>query len=271
MIVDGKAIAEKIKSSLKEEISKSKKKIRLAVLKVGKDAVTVKYLEVKRKFAEAIGVDVRIYEVAIDISNNKLREKLSEIVHIDKNTGVIVQLPMPPAINMQYILDAIVPEKDPDILSSKSWGKFSIGKSKILPPVVGAIKTIFDENKIEIKGKNAVVVGAGRLVGKPVAVWLIGEGGTVSVIDENTKNPEGYTIKADIIISGVGKPKLIKADMVRDGVVAIDCGTSESSGTVSGDIDPDVAKKASIFAPVPGGVGPITIAMLFRNLIELSK
>src|SRR3989344_4310413 len=264
-------IAQKIKSALKEEISRSKRKIRLAVLKVGDDPVTAKYLEVKKKFAEAIGVDVRIYEVPVDISNNKLRERLSEIVHIEENDGVIVQLPMPAGINMQYILDAITLEKDPDMLSSKSWGKFSTGKSKIFPPVVGAIKTIFDENKTELKGKNAVVVGAGRLVGKPVAAWLIGEGTTVSVIDENTKNPEDYTKKADIIISGVGKPRLIKADMVRDGVVAIDCGTSESSGTVSGDIDLDVSKKASTFAPVPGGVGPITIAMLFRNLIELSK
>src|SRR3989338_6272897 len=103
MIVDGKAIAERIKSSLAEEISKSKKKIRLAVLKVGKDPVTARYLEVKRKFAEAIGVDVRIYEVSTDISNNKLREKLSEIVHIEENTGVIVQLPLQEKINMQYI------------------------------------------------------------------------------------------------------------------------------------------------------------------------
>ncbi|OGF95688.1 hypothetical protein A2Y47_01865 [Candidatus Giovannonibacteria bacterium RIFCSPLOWO2_12_43_8] len=271
MIVDGKAIAEKIKSSLAEEISKSKKKIRLAVLKVGKDPVTARYLEVKKKFAEAIGVDVRIYEVPTDISNNKLREKLSEIVHIEENTGVIVQLPLPEKINMQYILNAIIPGKDPDMLSSGAWGKFSTGKSKILPPVVGAVKVIFDENKIELKGKNAVVVGAGRLVGKPAASWLIGEGATVSVVDENTKNPEDYIKKADIIISGVGKPKTIEADMVMDGVIAIDCGTSESSGQVAGDIDLEVVKKASLFAPVPGGVGPITIAMLFKNLIELSK
>lgn len=271
MIVDGKAIAEKIKSSLKEEISKSKKKIRLAVLKVGDDSVMTKYLEVKKKFAEAIGVNVRIYEVPADISNNKLREKLSEIVHIEENTGVIVQLPLPVAINMQYILDAIIPNKDPDMLSSRSLGKFSTGKSRIFPPVVGAIKTIFDENKIELKGKNAVVVGAGRLVGKPVATWLVGEGTTVSVIDENTKHPGDYTRKADIIISGVGKPKIIKSDMVKDGVIVIDCGTSESSGQVLGDVDPDISKRASLFAPVPGGVGPVTIAVLFRNLIELSR
>src|SRR3989344_5816737 len=250
MIINGKEISEKIKSSLREEIFASKKKIRLAVIKVADDAVTEKYLEVKKKFAETVGMDVRIYEVPKDISTNKLREKISEVIHIEENNGVIVQLPLPEGINAQYILDAIIPEKDPDVLSSKSWGKFSMGKNKILPPVV---------------------VGAGRLVGKPISTWLIEEGATVSVIDENTKNPEEYTKKADILISGVGKPKLITPDMVPDGFVAIDCGTSESSGQVMGDIDPAVAEKALIFAPVPGGVGPITIAVLFKNLFELSK
>ena len=282
MVVNGKEIAEKLKASLREAILKSgkinKRQLRLAVIKVADDPVTAKYLEVKRKFAEAVGIDMRIYDVPRDISTSKLREKISEVVHIEENSGVIVQLPLPPDINMQYILDAIVAEKDPDVLSSKSWGKFSTGKNKILPPVAGAIKTIFEENNIELKGKNIVVVGAGRLVGKPVATWLINEGATVSVIDENTKSPEEFTIKADIIISGVGQPKIIKSEMVKDGVIAIDCGTSESSPSTSsgqavlvGDIDMEISKKASLFAPVPGGVGPITIAVLFKNLFELSK
>ncbi len=262
MVVDGKALAEKIKNSLKEEILRSGKKIRLAVLKIGSDAVTEKFLEQKKKFAEYIGVDVRIYEAPADISTNKFREKVSEIVHIKENDGVIIQLPLPAQINTQYILDAIIPGKDPDMLSSKSRG---------LSPVVGAIKTIFEEYKVDIKGKNVVVVGAGRLVGKPVATWLLNQGVTVSVVDENTANLENFTKNADIIISGAGKPKIIKPDMVKEGVVAIDCGTSEAAGKISGDFDPEVSKKASLFSPVPGGVGPLTVAMLFKNLIELSK
>ncbi|HBT81119.1 hypothetical protein A3B26_03100 [Candidatus Giovannonibacteria bacterium RIFCSPLOWO2_01_FULL_48_47] len=282
MIVDGKALAEKIKAELKADVSKLNKKIRLAVVKISSDAATEKFLEQKRKFAEAIGVDVRIYEIHPDISTNKLREKVSEIVHIKENNGVIVQLPLPPQINTQYILDAIVPEKDPDMLSSKSWGAFAAGsarrRTKILPPVAGAVKAVFDEHKVEIRDRNAVVIGAGRLVGKPLATWLLNAGATVSVIHRGTKNPEEYTRKADIIISGVGKPKLITPVMVKDGVVAIDCGTSESppgagqaSRQVVGDIDPGVSEKASLFAPVPGGVGPVTVAMLFKNLVELSK
>ncbi|MDP3784647.1 MAG: bifunctional 5,10-methylenetetrahydrofolate dehydrogenase/5,10-methenyltetrahydrofolate cyclohydrolase [bacterium] len=271
MIIDGKALAEKIKNSLKEEISRSGKKIRLAVVKIGSEAVTEKFLEQKKKFADEIGVDVRIYEIPEDISTNKLREKVSEIVHIKENDGIIIQLPLPERINTQSILDAIIPEKDPDVLSSKSWGKFSTGKSKILPPVVGAIKTIFEEYKVDIKGKNIVVVGAGRLVGKPVATWLLNEKATVMVIDENTPDASRFTLQADVIISGAGKPKLIGPDMVKEKVITIDCGTSESGGQVVGDIDPEVSKKAALFSPVPGGVGPLTVAMLFKNLIELSK
>lgn len=262
MIVKGKALAEKIKTELKSEVSKLQKKIRLAIVKVGQNPASEKFLEQKRKFAEAIGVDVRIYEVPEDISTTKLREKVSEIVHIKENTGVIIQLPLPAQINTQYILDAIISKKDPDVLSSKSRG---------LSPVVRAVKTIFEEYKISLKGKNIVVVGAGRLVGKPIASWLMNEGATISIIDENTPSPENYTKNADIIISGAGKPKLIKPEMVKEGVIIIDAGTSEAEGKLSGDVDPEVSKTASLFSPVPGGVGPLAVAHLFKNLIELSK
>ena len=262
MIIDGKTLAEKIKAELKSEILKFNKQIRLAVVKIGSDTVTEKFLEQKKKFAEAIVVDMRIYEVPADISTNKLREKVSEIVHITENTGVIIQLPLPQQINTQYILDAIVPKKDPDMLSSKSRG---------LSPVVRAIDYIFKTYGVELKAKNIVVVGAGRLVGKPVAAWLLNQKAVVSVIDENTPNPENFTRSADIIISGAGKPKIIKPEMVKEGVVIIDAGTSESEGRLSGDVDPEVSKKAALFSPVPGGVGPLTVAMLFKNLIELSK
>ena len=277
MIIDGKKMAEEIKNSLKDEVSKIGKKIRLAVVEVGADAVTEKFLEQKKRFGSVVGIDLRMYNMPENITTAKLREKLAEIVHIKENTGIIVQLPLPKNINTEYILDGIIPEKDPDMLSSKSWGVFSTGRSKIFPPVVRAIKYILEKHSIESRAKNVVVIGAGKLVGKPVAIWLINEGATVTVVDENTPDPKLYTLNADIIISGVGKPNLITADMVRDGVVAIDCGTSVGSADVEvesalrGDIDPAVANKASLFSPVPGGVGPLTVAMLFKNLVELAK
>lgn len=271
MIIDGKKIAEEIKAELKSDILRLNKKIRLAVVKVGSDTVTEKFLEQKKKFGSAVGIDLRIYNFPENVTTNQLRKKLAEIVHIKENTGVIVQLPLPKQINTQYILDGIVPEKDPDALSSKSFGLFASGRSKILPPVVAAIDYIFKAHGIKLISKRVVVLGAGRLVGKPVATWLMNQGAAITVVDENTTDPTLYTVDADVIISGVGEPHLITADMVKDGVVAVDCGTSEAHGKVVGDFDPKVAEKASLFTPVPGGVGPLTAAMLFRNLVELVK
>ena len=271
MTIDGKKMAEEIKTELKAETLKLGKKLRLAVVKVGGDKVMEKFLEQKKRFGSTVGVDVRIYELQENISTNQLRKKLAEIVHIKENTGVIIQLPLPTQINTQYILDAIIPEKDPDMLSSKSIGLFASGRSRILPPVVGAIKYIFDKNNIDVKGKAVTVIGAGRLVGKPATAWLINLGAVVTVLDENTSDASRFTLQADVIISGAGKPNLINADMVKEGVVAIDCGTSESEGKVVGDLDHAISKKASLFAPVPGGVGPLTVAMLFKNLLELAQ
>ncbi len=278
MIIDGKKLAEEIKAELKAEVFPPEadqplagKKIRLAVVKVGEDKITEKFLDQKKKFGSAIGVDIRVYELPENISTNQLRKKLAEIMHIKENTSVIVQLPLPKRINTQYILDGIIPEKDTDMLSSKSVGLFSSGRSQIFPPVVGAIKYIFVKNNVNVRGKKVTVIGAGRLVGKPVATWLINEGAVVTVLDENTEDISKCTKDADILISGVGKPNLITADMVKNGVIAIDCGTSEANGKVVGDLDPKIADKASLFTPVPGGVGPLTVAMLFKNLAELAK
>lgn len=271
MIIDGKKLAEEIKAELSSEVSKIGKKIRLAVIKTGEDKVAEKFLEQKKKFGEAISVDVRVYDLPADITTNKLRKKLAETVHIKENTGVIVQLPLPKQVNTQYILDGIISEKDPDMLSSKSVGLLASGRSKILPPVVGAIKYIFDKNGVDVKSKKATIIGAGRLVGKPAAAWLINQGAAVTIVDENTEDISKFMKEADIIISGVGKPNLITVEMVKAGAVIIDAGTSESNGKVVGDVSLEVSPKASLFSPVPGGVGPLTVAMLFKNLVELAR
>lgn len=278
MIIDGKKFAKDIKNSLREEVLKINKKLRLAVIKVGENKVTEKFLEQKKKFASDIGISVRIYTFGVDISTTELRKEVSKIVHTKENSGIIVQLPLPKSINTQYILDAILSQKDPDMLSGKSFGFFATGRSKILPPVVGAVKYILEKNSIELRGKVGAVMGSGRLVGKPIAIYFINQGATTTVLNEYSGEIDYFTKKADIIISGVGKPNSITSEMVKDGIVAIDCGTSEVqpevgqvSGKIVGDIDPEVAKKASMFTPVPGGVGPLTVAMLFSNLVELAK
>lgn len=289
ILLDGKKLAYKILEELKQEIAGTKKQLRLAVVVVprslkatgipaaqsglgmGENPAVKKFIEQKKKTAASIGINVRIYPFEEKVTTNELRKRVAEIVHEKKNTGVIIQLPLPSHINTQYILNSVTPEKDVDVLSARSIGNFVVGKSLILPPVVGAVKAFFDEYQIDYKSKYTVVVGAGNLVGGPLAFWLLSEKVTFSVLRSATKNPEEFLRKADIIISGVGRPKFITGDMVKKGVVVIDAGTSESEGKLVGDVDFDsVSKKASYLTPVLGGVGPLTIAMLLRNLLILS-
>ncbi|TSC78104.1 MAG: methylenetetrahydrofolate dehydrogenase (NADP+) / methenyltetrahydrofolate cyclohydrolase [Parcubacteria group bacterium Gr01-1014_33] len=281
IILDGKALSQKILSGLAEEIKKFPRKLRLAVVVVGEDPVVRKFIEQKKKTGESIGIDVRVYPFKEAITTNELRKRIAEIVHEKKNTGVIIQLPLPPQINKQYILNSVVPEKDVDMLSGRALGSFIVGKhptgrasgfSPIMPPVAGAVKALFEEYAIPYTEKNIVILGAGNLVGRPIALWMLQQGATVSVITENSPNPQSLILQADIIISGIGKPHSVTGDMVKEGAVVIDAGTSESEGKLVGDIDFDsVSQKASHITPVPGGVGPLTVAMLFKNLLTLAK
>jgi len=272
ILLDGKKLAQKILDELKREVAGIKKQLRLAVVVVGEDPAVKKFIEQKKQTVVAVGIDIRIYPFEDKITTNELRKKIAEIVHEKKNTGVIVQLPLPKHINAQYILNSVTPEKDVDMLSARSIGNFVTGKSLIFPPVAGAVKTLFEEYQVDYKNKYVVVVGAGNLVGRPVALWLLGEKATFSVLRSATKNPEEFLQKADIIISGVGKPGFITGDMIKEGAVVIDAGTSESEGKVVGDVDFDsVSKKVAYLTPVPGGVGPLTVAMLLRNLVAVSK
>jgi methylenetetrahydrofolate dehydrogenase (NADP+)/methenyltetrahydrofolate cyclohydrolase len=259
MIIDGKKISEEIKGTL------NGKGLKLAIVAIAPDDACKKFIERKEKFAKDIGVETRVYNLPTEISTTELRKKIAEISHIKENNGIILQLPLPKQINVQYVLNGIIANKDVDVLSSRAFGNFATGRSNILPPVVGAIKEIFERNNIEIKSKNAVVVGNGKLVGMPASVWLINQGATVSVVNEFTPDISKFTKEADIIVSGTGKPRLIKPDMVKERVIIID------AGSIEGDVEEAVADKASFFTPVPGGIGPLTIAMVFKNLIELSK
>lgn len=272
ILLDGKKLAKKILEDLRHERAGIKKTLRIAAVLVGADAVTESYLRAKQKFAEQLGIDFKIYSYPDAISTNELRLRLKEVVHLEKNRGVIVQLPLPRHINTQYILNAVTPEKDIDVLSARAVGNFMVGKSPVLPPVVGAVKALLDEYAIDYKSKYIVLVGAGQLVGKPLALWLLNEKATFSVVRSSTSDIAEFTKNAGIVISGVGKAGLVTGDMINDGAVVIDCGTSESGGAVVGDMDTEsVPQKAAFLAPVPGGVGPVAVAMLFKNLLTLAK
>lgn len=271
-ILDGKKLSADMLAETSQTVKEMGRRIRLAIIVVGRDPSVEKFIAQKKKTAASVDIDVRIYPFEDSITTNELRKRAAEIVHEEKNTGVIIQLPLPPHINARYILNAVTPGKDVDMLSARAVGDFFTGKSKILPPVVGATKAFFETYRVDYKEKYIVIVGAGNLVGRPVALWLAGERATFSVIQMNTFNPEEFLRRADIIISGVGKPRFITGDLVKDGVVVIDAGTSESEGKLVGDVDfESVSKKASLLTPVPGGVGPVTVAVLFRNLVALAR
>ncbi len=271
MIVDGRKIAQKILNELRIKIKENKKSLRLAAVLVGDNQELKKFIELKKKAAEEIGIDFKIHEFPENITNNKLREELNRIVKVKTTHGVIIELPLPGHLNTQYLLNTIPEEKDVDVLSEKSQGKFFSGKSKILPPSVEAVKQIFEEYKIEPKGKTAAVFGYGLLVGKLVSHWLIQQGATVSIITEYTKEPEKFSKEADIIISGVGKENLITVDMVKEGATVIDFGKdvdfSAPGGSAMG--GEAVSKKAGLITPPTGGVGPIVVAAVLKNLVDL--
>lgn len=266
MNVDGKKIKDKILEELKSEVGS--RELRLVGILVGDHPGSKKFMELKEKAAKEIGIDFRLYEFPGDISTNKLRDELNNIAKQGVTHGIVVQLPLPEQINTQYILNTIPQEKDVDVLSTKAQGAFFVGKSKILPPAVEALKIVLEEHDVDIKGKDIAVFGYGVLIGKPIANWLAAQGASVFVINEFTKHPKEISGEADIIISGVGEAGLIKEDMIKDGAIVIDFGYSKDG---KGDVDFDsVSKKASLITPVPGGMGPIVVAAVLKNLISLN-
>jgi methylenetetrahydrofolate dehydrogenase (NADP+)/methenyltetrahydrofolate cyclohydrolase len=281
MIIDGKKIAEEINIETAKLLNGAE--LRLTAVLVGDDAGNRRFLELKKIAAEKLGIDFRLYEFPENITTQKLRKEIVGIAKAGVNDGVIIELPLPAHINTQYILNAVPPEKDPDVLSEKAMGAFFAGRSPVLPPSVEAVKTILERHDIKLKGKNCAVFGYGILVGKPVVHWLASQNGTVSIINEFTLDPIRYSLSADIIISGVGKPNLVTADMVKKGLpphsssecggaVVIDFGFATLNGKMTGDVDfESVSKKASLVTPVPGGVGPIVTASVLRNLVVLNK
>mgnify|MGYP001574580900 CR=1 FL=1 len=278
MLIDGRKIADEIFTELAERVKQLLKPLRLAAVLVGENPGLRKFVELKKSAAQKAGIDFRTYEFPASITTQELRKKVVEISKAQINSGVLVELPLPPHINTQYILNAIPEEKDVDVLSQKSQGAFFTNRSQILPPAVEAVKTIFKKHGIEVKGKNCAVFGYGLLVGKPISHWLAQQGATVSIITEHTLDPKPYILSADIIVSGVGKPNLITAEMVREGAIVIDFGYERQAGSgepvaaIAGDVDFEaVSQRVSLITPVPGGVGPIVIASVLKNLVELSK
>lgn len=267
MIVDGNNIAKEIIADVRKRVDALSAAPRLCVITVGDNAVTKNFLSVKEQKARDAGISVSIRRFPEDTTN----EELIDAIRQAEEESIIVQLPLPSHIDRTAVLNSIPVKKDPDVLSAGSRKAFEAGDLSSIPPVVGAVAEILKRNNISPHGKKAVVLGKGMLVGAPIALWLEHEGAHVRVLDHESGDISDYTRAADIIVSGVGRSNLIRPDMIRDGVVLLDAGTSEAEGELKGDADPACATKCSLFTPVPGGIGPVTISMLLQNIVTLAE
>lgn len=273
IILDGKKLRDKIFESLKAELDKMPEKPTLAVILVGENPASQIYVRNKKKTAEKLGINSLSIEYPADISEKELLSKIQELNN-DKNiTAILVQLPLPEHINKNKIIDAILPQKDVDGLTPYNLGKLFSGEEPyVYPCTPKGILLLLDEYNIELDGKNVVVVGRSNLVGKPVAQMLLKRNATVTMCHSHTKNLSEITKTADIVVSAVGK-NVIGEKMLKSNCVVIDVGIfRDENGKISGDVNfENVSKISAYISPVPGGVGPMTIASLMLNTVELAK
>lgn len=273
IILDGKMLRDKIFESLKAKLDKMQQKPTLAVILVGENPASQIYVRNKKKTAEKLGINSLSIEYQSDISEEELLNKIKELNSDEKVTAILVQLPLPAHINKNRIIDAILPQKDVDGLTPYNLGKLFSGEEPyVYPCTPKGILLLLDEYNIKLEGKNIVVVGRSNLVGKPVAQMLLKRNATVTMCHSHTKNLSEITKTADIIVSAVGK-KVIGEKMLKSDSVVIDVGIfRDENGKISGDVDfENVSKTAAYISPVPGGVGPMTIASLMLNTVELAR
>lgn len=265
MIINGKNITSDVLTAVREEVTNLPHTPVVRAITVAPSPATLSYLRIKQKKAAEAGMTLQTIELQADSGTD-------EVIHAVRTEGadaVIVQLPLPVSIDTHAVLQSIPLTQDADILSDVAKNAFKKGTG-LLPPVVGAVKEILDRTGVSVVGKKAYVLGKGQLVGIPVSQWLTASGAHVTVLGKENTDLTVLT-DADIIVSGVGQAGLIKKEYLREGVVLIDAGTSESEGSIVGDMDPNCSELASVFTPVPGGVGPIAVAYLFKNVLQLMK
>ena len=276
MIIDGKKIAETLRHKLKKEIIEIKSSFKsvpgLTVILIGEDPASKIYVRNKEKFSKEIGINSEVIKYPENIQE---KEVLSKIIELNKNkkvSGILVQLPLPKHINKQKVIETILPEKDVDGFHPINVGNLSSGYDSKIPCTPLGCLILLKEVEKNLSGKHAVVIGRSNLNGKPMAQLLLKENCTVTITHSKTKDLKSQCNKADIIIAAVGKPKLVKGDWVKKNAIVIDVGINKTSDGIVGDVDfNEVSKVARAITPVPGGVGPMTIACLLRNTVECFK
>lgn len=275
-IIDGKAISAQIRSEIKAEAEAlTAKGVRpgLAVILVGSDPASQIYVRNKQKACEEVGFYSDTYTLAEETTEKELLD-LIEILNLRKDIhGILVQSPVPKHINPDTVINAILPEKDVDCFHPENVGKLMTGNPRFLPCTPAGVVELIKRSGVDISGKECVVVGRSNIVGKPQAIMLLAENGTVTVCHSRTKNLAEVTKRADILVVAIGKSEFITGDMVKPGAVVLDVGMNRNSeGKLTGDVNfAEVSEIASLITPVPGGVGPMTITMLLQNTVTAAK
>ncbi|WP_178041521.1 bifunctional methylenetetrahydrofolate dehydrogenase/methenyltetrahydrofolate cyclohydrolase FolD [Frisingicoccus sp.] len=275
-IIDGKKISAEIKDELKEKVTTLKaegKEITLAVIQVGNDPASTVYVGNKKKSCAYIGIRSLAYELPEDTTEEELLSLVEQLNQSRDVHGILVQLPLPKQINEDKIIKAIAPAKDVDGFHPQSVGALSIGQPGFVSCTPAGIIQLLKRSGIEIDGKECVIVGRSNIVGKPMALLLLRENGTVTVCHSHTKNLKDVCKRADILVAAIGKPKFFNHEYVKEGAVVIDVGIHRNENNkLCGDVDyEDVFPHVSAITPVPGGVGPMTIAMLMYNCVQAAE
>lgn len=275
-IIDGKLISEQIKAEVKEKTDALRSQgleVTLAVIQIGSNPASTVYVRNKKKACEAVGIRSLSYELPEETTEEQLLELIAELNERADVNGILLQLPLPDHIDEDKMLLAISPNKDVDGFHPMNVGALCVGKPAFVSCTPAGIIELLKRSDIEIQGKECVIIGRSNIVGKPMAHLLLAENGTVTIAHSKTNDLKSVTSRADILIAAVGRPKMITADYVKEGAVVIDVGINrDENNKLCGDVDFDtVAPKCSAITPVPGGVGPMTIAMLMKNCVESLK
>lgn len=268
-IMDGRQVRDELLDNYKKEIEGNKLKIRLDIILVGDNDASRVYVNNKIKYCEYVGIQVELHHLKESVSETELISLINELNDHDEVSGIILQSPVPKHIDFDKCAELIKANKDVDGFTMSNIYNLYLNRESILPCTVKGIIRLLEYYSIDLTSKNVVVIGRGNIVGKPLELALQNRNATVSLCHSKTINLSDYTTKADIIISATGVAKLIKKNMVKEGFIGIDVGINRDNGKLCGDFDfDDIKEKASLITPVPGGVGPMTIAMIIDNLLE---
>jgi methylenetetrahydrofolate dehydrogenase (NADP+)/methenyltetrahydrofolate cyclohydrolase len=269
--MDGKALAERVRGEVKQEVAELDRQIGLATVLVGEDPASAIYVRSKQKACREVGIEPIDHQLGTDTSEEELLALISELNADDAVTGILVQLPLPEQIDEDRIIRSINPIKDVDGFHPFSAGHLLQGSPTFVAATPAGIMEILREYDVDLSGARAVVVGRSNIVGKPMALLLLAEHATVTICHSRTRDLPEVVRQADVVVAAVGRPETVRADMVREGATVVDVGINRTEDGVVGDVAADVREKAGLLTPVPGGVGPMTIASLLRNTVRAAR